>query len=136
MDNNKPPKKKVLAYVVTTPDGTELISKNRHDFVSHIDTKDGCEYSVDGGSDYLRLVYDKDKGYVDVLTVDILSPLEVREKYLFWGTHGKDGKQEYRQIPLGEMSDNHIKNCIRHCGHYMDFDYLITMREILIKRGC
>ncbi|WP_198160174.1 hypothetical protein [Photobacterium sp. J15] len=37
----------------TTPDSTILISRHRHDYVTHINAN-GETYMVDGGTDYLR----------------------------------------------------------------------------------
>lgn len=38
---------------LVTPDGTEIISHGRHDYITHED-KNGKVYMVDGGNDYQK----------------------------------------------------------------------------------
>ena len=45
----------IVCNRIITPDGTVLQSHHRHDYVSYID-KNGLEYMVDGGHDYLRRI--------------------------------------------------------------------------------
>ena len=42
---------------IITPDGTELISKDRHDYVVYKD-KNGQIFGIDGGNEYLRRTHD------------------------------------------------------------------------------
>lgn len=49
--------KRILANKIITPDGTELISKHGHDYVSYKDKNDKW-YSVDGGTNYLKRSFD------------------------------------------------------------------------------
>ena len=44
----------IVYNAIRTPDGTVIESKNRHDYVTHLDTVTNREYMVDGGWDYLR----------------------------------------------------------------------------------
>ncbi len=46
--------RKVVVSRMRTPDGTILVSKHVHDFVTHKDTKTGEVYILDGGKDYRR----------------------------------------------------------------------------------
>ncbi len=46
----------IVKNSIKTPDGTEIISKHRHDMICHVDSTTGKEYCVDGGYDYLRRV--------------------------------------------------------------------------------
>lgn len=43
----------ILRNSMLTPDGTHLISRHRHDYVTHED-KNGEHYMADGRNDYLR----------------------------------------------------------------------------------
>ena len=44
---------RIVCNRIQTPDGTILISQHRHDYQIYTD-KNGLEYMVDGGCDYLR----------------------------------------------------------------------------------
>ena len=53
-ESTKPlPPTTIIRNSIKTPDGTEIVSKSRHDFVEHTD-KNGKTYAVDGGTAYLR----------------------------------------------------------------------------------
>lgn len=40
-------------------------------------------------------------------------PHEFMRKIQHWGTYGKNGDQERKNIPICELSDNHIKNILK-----------------------
>lgn len=44
----------ILRNSLRCPDGTEIVSMHRHDYVEHKCKKTGKDYFVDGGIDYLR----------------------------------------------------------------------------------
>lgn len=48
---------KIIVNAICTPDGTVLLSANRHDYRTHVDAN-GKTYGVDGGAEYLRRIGD------------------------------------------------------------------------------
>lgn len=103
----------IVYNAIRTPDGTILESKHRHDYVSHIDSLNNQQYVVDGGYDYLRRSIPVGLPY-DELSLHASSPFEELRKVLKRGTYGKNGDEELKFIPLSEMSDEHVKNCIKY----------------------
>jgi len=102
------------AYVlnaIRTPDGTVIASRNRHDYVTHLD-KNGEVYMVDGGLDYLRRNVNNEPH--EELSVPSTAPFEDIRKAFAWGSRGKDGKQELRYVTLCEMSDDHLDAVIAY----------------------
>lgn len=98
---------KILVNMIRTPDGTIIQSRHRHDYVTYTD-KNGMEYMVDGGLDYLRRTIYDEHPYVE-LSLTEEDPIEVIREYFDWGTYGKDGKQPLRRILLKDMEDEHIQ---------------------------
>jgi len=99
-------KSQIVCNRIMTPDGTIIQSHHRHDYVTHLD-KNGKEYMVDGGHDYLRRnVYD-DAPYIEMsrYTSD---PYEDLRQSFTWGTRGKDGKQPLTWVPLCQLATDHI----------------------------
>jgi hypothetical protein len=95
---------------IITPDGTILVSTHRHDYVEHTD-KDGYEYFVDGGYDYLRRNRDTNLYLENSLTTD--DPHYTIRASFEWGTRGKDGKDKLKMITLCDMTDVHVLNTIQ-----------------------
>jgi hypothetical protein len=92
-----------------TPDGTVLISYHTHDFVSHKDAN-GEEYFIDGGNDYVRRSNNKEP--MENMCVYSDDQFSVIRTVLCRGTFDKDGKRVF--IPLCNMSNPHIENCITY----------------------
>lgn len=90
---------------LTTPDGTVLVSKHRHDFVSHTDAN-GKRYFIDGGNSYLRCSAHLDQELFQLTTED---PHSLVRDYLLWGTYGIEGNQPLKYITLANMDTDHIK---------------------------
>lgn len=98
-----------------TPDGTLLVSKYTHDFVSHQDAN-GDVYFVDGGNDYSRrslndIPMTNESVYAD-------DDFEIVRQCLLRGTFGFDNKGTDRRIwmPMNKMSDAHLCNIIVYDG--------------------
>lgn len=104
--------KTIIRNSIKTPDGTEIVSATRHDFVSHTDAN-GKTYSVDGGKAYLRRVGD----YEDCTETSVYlyhGHAIVRDVFT-WGTRGKDGSQALERVKLKDMDTAHIQAIIDDC---------------------
>ncbi len=93
---------------IKTPDGTEIESTHRHDFVCHED-KNGRRYCVDGGHEYLRRV-----GFSDYTDTSIVSTEDHKfnREHFTWGTYGMDGNNPLKRVILKDMSTQHIINIL------------------------
>lgn len=106
----------IILNRVETPDGTQLTSHHRHDYVEHKD-ENGHTYAVDGGKEYLRRVGPLDHKDLSVTTKDTFEV--VREAFL-WGTYGKEGAEVFKRTPLCELEDEHIQAIVDTQKHLSD----------------
>lgn len=104
---------RILANVMITPDGTVLQSYHRHDYKTHID-KNGEEYMIDGGTDYVRTSINKEPALY--ITVEDTHPHTLKRKWFAWGTYGKDGKQPLTWKHLEDMDTDHIEAIMATCS--------------------
>jgi hypothetical protein len=100
-------KARIVSNRIRTPDGTILESMHRHDYVTYVD-KNGKEYMVDGGLDYLRRNVHDDAPYEELSVHTDDSHMLIREAFK-WGTRGKDGKQPLKFVVLKDMTTDHIE---------------------------
>jgi hypothetical protein len=108
-ENNK----QIIYNAMQTPDGTIIESKNRHDYVTHID-ENGETYMVDGGKDYLKRsvneVPAKDLSmYLEPWTEEFH---EKARKVVKRGGRGINGDQPLTWVPICEMNDGWVKATI------------------------
>ena len=99
--------KKIVANRIRTPDGTMLQSFYTHDYRVHVD-KNGFEYSVDGGLEYLRRTTHPSAPYTE-LSVYADDPFDLIRLAFCWGTRGKDGKQPLKWVALCNLDTDHIE---------------------------
>lgn len=106
----------IIKNSITTPDGTELISRHRHDFVSHVD-KNGGEYYIDGGNEYLRRGFPADKEsykensvYLEDVSLDEAANIAT------WGTYGKNGKGPLKYKPISSLETEHLEIILDKCN--------------------
>jgi hypothetical protein len=110
----------IVANRIMTPDGTILQSFHRHDYKTYID-RNGLEYMVDGGLDYLRRNYNETNPYSE-MSVYADDDFKLIREAFHWGTRGKDGKSELVRKPLSSLTDDHISTIIEtqdHVPHYI-----------------
>jgi len=91
----------------SAPDGTILISRHRHDYVSHEDAE-GNLYYLDGGTEYIRT-----SGNLKNECVHTDSPFEVIREHFTWGSYGVDGMQPKKITKLKDLGEDHIKAILR-----------------------
>jgi len=113
-----------------TPDGTLLVSKYTHDFVSHKDAN-GDEYFVDGGNDYSRISLN-DIPMTDECVYADDDFEKVRQSFLR-GTFGcdKNGTDHRIWLSMNKMSDSHVCNTITYCG--LDRDTYNIYNHLYVK---
>ena len=97
----------IVLNQIRTPDGTILRSLSRNHYQTYID-KNGKEYMVDGGNDYLRRNVYEDAPY-DELTIYSDDSFDVIRRSLHWGTYGPKGDQPKRYVALFDLSNDHIR---------------------------
>jgi len=103
--------KRLILNKWRTPDGTILISQNRHDFINHTDKKTGQRYFIDGGLEYCR--YSNPDGKMENLSVYDNEPHEILRDVCLWGTYGKEGKDPLKYIKVSEMTTDHLKAVLK-----------------------
>lgn len=126
-------KGRVLFRSLTTPDGTELISRHRHDFVSHTDKTNGKYYMLDGGLDYCRFSATENAVWTQITDED---PFELVRQHFTRGSRGVNMDKELKYIKLAEMTDSHLDATIEYCeDHRADayLDIYLAEREYRIK---
>jgi hypothetical protein len=97
----------IILNQIRTPDGTVLRSTSRHDYQTHLDAN-GKEYMADGGNAYLRRNIHEDAPYEEI-SIYSDDTHEVIRQNLHWGTYGKNGDQPKRQVPVCNLSNEHIR---------------------------
>ena len=101
--------KQIVLNSIRTPDGTILISHHRHNYSTHLD-KNGFEYFVDGGTDYLRRNFNlKSAEDLSVYSDDDFKLVRVSMER---GSRGVNSDEPLKWIKLADMSDDHLKAVI------------------------
>ena len=98
----------IMLNAALCPDGTILVSRHVHDYVTHVDTITGQQCMLDGGKDYVRY-----GGPVKLLTVYSDDPFEKKRLGVEWGTRGKNGDEPLRFVRICDMSSDHISAVLR-----------------------
>jgi hypothetical protein len=104
--------RQIILNQIKTPDGTILKSMHRHDYVTYTD-KNGLQYMVDGGHDYLRRNVHEDAPYEE-LTIYDDDLFEVIRENFHRGGRGKDGTEPLTWVPISKMSDAWLLACITY----------------------
>ena len=104
--------RRLIRNSIQTPDGTTLVSRGRHDFVSYTDAN-GKGYMVDGGLEYLRRSANDDQINLDLYDDE---PHDVQRDVVLWGTYGKNGDQPLSYISVGAMEIAHLEAVLRECN--------------------
>lgn len=97
----------IVYNALQTPDGTIIQSKHRHDYVTYLD-KNGKEYMIDGGTDYVRSSANGDEKYI---TLHATSPIEEIREFFKWGrNYDADNNRlpKTEWVPLKDLNDGHL----------------------------
>lgn len=104
--------KRLILNSIKTPDGTVLVSRHVHDYVTYTD-KNGEQYMTDGGLDYLRRNITKEP--YEELSVNFEDvPFEQAREIIVRGTHGKDRKGKLEYVKLCDMSNEWLKELFQY----------------------
>ncbi len=108
--------RKIIRNSMRTPDGTHMVSYSRHDYKTYVD-KNGEEYMVDGGNDYISRSLNDIPATDTTLYTDM--PHEELRDEVTWGV-AKDGESHH--IPISKLSRAHIANIIMdgYTGRHID----------------
>lgn len=98
----------IICNRIQTPDGTVIVSRHRHDYVSYTDAN-GYTYAVDGGLDYLKRMAPPDGPAYKELTVWSDDPHDLIRETLVWVTRGKTGRGPAVETALKDMSSANIR---------------------------
>jgi len=127
--------KQILLNSIRTPDGTILISHHRHDFVCHKD-KNGKQYCVDGGNDYLKRNFDT-PDYKELSVYDN-GKHALRRKTLMWGVNYDEymnrlPQTEYRLIK--DLDTQHIEAILETQKGISIFLKTVFKKELLFREN-
>jgi hypothetical protein len=92
-------------------DGTILVSRNRYDYVTHVDSN-GESYLLDGGLTYIR-----HSGNMECMCVYSTDSHEKIRENFEWGSYGKTGKEVLHYILLRDITDEHLCAIIKTQTH-------------------
>ena len=125
----------IIRNGMRTPDGTEIISKFRHDYVVYEDAN-GKSYMVDGGNDYLRRSVSPDA--VDISVYWDANNHERNASVMKWGTRGKNGDLPPAYKPIDSLDTDHIEailNDFYRGVQPLATHYQTTLQKELDKRN-
>lgn len=126
--------RQILLNKIVTPDGTELISRHRHDCVFYED-KNGLTYMNDGGLDYFHRTEYPQAPYIDE-SVFSDEPIEKIREVVSRGGRGKNGDEPLKQVLLKDMSNEWLINCIEYEKEHRPYNpYISVYKRELEYRG-
>ena len=121
----------IVVNRIRTPDGTVLQSYNRHDYVTHVD-KNGKEYMVDGGNDYLRRNV-HDDAPAEEMSLSMDDPFDQIREAFCWGTRGVAGDEPLKWVPLMKLSSDHIEAILDN-GYGADWVRTLMSKELEFRK--
>ncbi len=127
-----PEDRRIIINQIKTPDGTIIVSLHRHDYVSHRDAN-GYEYSVDGGTEYLKRSVHPSAPPAKEMSVYDDAPFSLIRQHYSRGGRGKNGDQPLKWVPMEKMSDAWLKACIEYnikLGNGNSFANVMYRREL------
>lgn len=89
--------------------GDIIVSYHTHDYV----TCSCGALSVDGGTSYAKRSYN-DSTLVEEMSIYADAPYETIREHYCRGGRGKNGDEPLKWVPLSQMSDEWLENCITY----------------------
>lgn len=108
-------------------DGKILQSRNRHDYVTHVDSN-GEFYMLDGGTEYFRHT-----GNMEPLCVYSDDPHEKIRDNFEWGSYGKNGDEELHYILLKNLAHEHIDAILKTQKHLAEYILNVFRNELTYR---
>jgi hypothetical protein len=121
----------IIHNSLRTPDGTVLVSYNRHDYKIYEDPTSGKHYMVDGGNDYIRRSVVDDQ--VDLSQYYAPNDHAHNAAWLHWGTYGKDGKQPLVWKAVKDLDADHIRAILETQPQIGDYVRAIMTKEYELR---
>jgi len=122
--------RRILRNSIICPDGKELVSRHRYDFVVYYDKKKRC-FGVDGGENYLKRT---GIGYTENSVIDD-GKFETQRNVCEWGkNYDKSGKKlkQTEWVKVKYLETEHIYNILRDVP--IDEFYTKLLTEEIIYR--
>ena len=117
----------VVYNAIKTPDGTVLISRHRHDYVTYVDSITKETYMTDGGTgSYVRRSVNVTPA--DDLSVYADDAFELVRTVAVRGSRGVDGNEPLNWIKICDMTDDHLQAVLDYGGEKWHLD--IIKKEI------
>lgn len=129
--------RRILKNSIVTPDGTELWSKNRHDYIEHKDIVSGEMYINDGGNEYFRRSVNTIP-YKDISVIDDGS-FECCRYHMCWGVNYDVHKNLLRQtkwVAIKDLDTEHIWNILLNIPNIDDYYKKVMTEEIIYREEC
>ena len=120
-------KMQLIYNAIKTPDGTILNSKNRHDYIQHLD-KNGETYINDGGVDYFRRSVNIEP-YIDVSLYSDAPHEQIRE-VISRGGRGENSDEPLKYVLLKNIGDEWLQAIIKY-----EEEHRPTNRFLLIYKN-
>ena len=125
-ENTKEPE--LLHNSIKCPDGTVLVSRFHHNFVSHVQ-EDGREYAVDGGLSYSRILH-SDNEYENLCVYDTDPHDLIRNKFEWTRNYDADMNllPKPERLALKDITDDHLKALV----DYTVTDYPAKINKVFV----
>lgn len=120
----------IVYNAIRTPDGTLLVSRHRHDYLTYKD-QNGLTYMVDGGFAYLRRNHHPEGPHAEELSVFIGDGFDKVRESFEWGAQRETG---LTYIKLCDLETDHIK-AILASQSLSDWMYGVFCMEIAHRQG-
>lgn len=127
--------KKIIQNAVYIPSEEVWVkSIHRNDYAFHKWIENGVDHyvSVDGGLEYCKRCISKDAIYVE-WSLDESDSFETVCDKLLWRVYGKDGKSEFKWVPLSECTTDHLELILK-THRYISGQFVEKVIKHILKK--